>query len=237
MLSRKLGIFLISSSLITVLIILALVFPPPWLISILSSRICPDAVYFGKTNKRIITLTIDDSPDVNTTSKILDVLNKYQITATFFPISNNIQGQEKIIQIMVSEGHEIGNHLTKDEPSINLGKNFATELQKADKVLSDFTTINWLRPGGGWCNPEMVEIAQENNYKIALGSVWSYDTHINSAEFASWFILKNTRPGSIIVLHDIGDRGIRTIATLETIIPSLQAKGYQFVTLSELINN
>ena len=237
MLSRELGIFLISSSLITILIFLALLFPPPWLISILSSRICPDAVYFGKTNKRIIALTIDDSPDVNTTSKILDVLNKYQITATFFPISNNIQGQEAIIQRMVREGHEIGNHLTKDEPSINLGKNFATEFQKADKVLSDFTTINWLRPGGGWCNQEMVEIARKNNYKIALGSVWSYDTHINYSQFASWFILKNTRPGSIIVLHDIEDRGIRTIATLETIIPSLQAKGYQFVTLSELIDN
>ena len=237
MLSRKLGIFLISSSLITVLILLAFLFPPPWLISILSSRICPNAIYFGKTNKPIIALTIDDSPDVKTTSKILDVLNKYQITATFFPISNNIQGQEKIIQKMVREGHEIGNHLTKDEASIKLGDQFATELQKAHKILSDFTTINWLRPGGGWCNQQMVEIAQENNYKIALGSVWSYDTHINSSQFATWFILKNTRPGSIIILHDIGDRGIRTIATLETIIPTLQAKGYQFVTLSELINN
>ena len=138
---------------------------------------------------------------------------------------------------MIEEGHEIGNHLTEDEPSITLGDDFSLELQKAHNILSDFTTVTWLRPGGGWCNQEMAKIAAANNYQIALGSVWAYDTHINSSKFGSWFILKNTRPGSIIVLHDVGDRGIRTIATLEVIIPTLQGKGYKFVTLSEFSNN
>ncbi len=237
MLSDKLGIVLSSIGLFLTLGVLALLFPPRWLITVLSSRICPNAVYFSNTEKPLIALTIDDSPDHQTTNQILDVLQKYQIPVTFFPITNQIEGREEIIRRMVREGHEIGNHLTKDEPSIKLGDRFATELQKAHDILSEFTTVNWLRPGGGWCNQEMVEIAEQNNYKIALGSVWSYDTHINSANFARWFILKNTRPGSIIVLHDVGDRGIRTITTLEAIIPTLQAKGYQFVTLSDLVKN
>ncbi len=237
MLSHKLGIVLSSLALLTALGVLALLFPPRWLITILSSRICPDAVYFSDTEKPLIALTIDDSPDDNTTNKILDILQKYQIPVTFFPISSNLEGREAIIRRMVSEGHEIGNHLTEDEPSINLGDKFAAELQKAHDILSEFTTVNWLRPGSGWCNREMVKIAQQNNYKIALGSVWAYDTHIKYSNFARWFILKNTRPGAIIILHDVGDRGIRTITILEAIIPTLQAQGYQFVTLSELINN
>ena len=212
----------------------ALLFPPRWLINILDYNICPGAVYFRDIKQPLIALTIDDSPDDYTTNKILDILQKYDVSATFFPISNHIEGREAIIQRMVEEGHEIGNHLTKDEPSIILGKNFTPELHKAHNTLSRYSTVTWMRPGGGWCNQDMAEIAHKNDYQIALGSVWSYDTHINYAQFSSWFILQNTRPGSIIVLHDVGDRGIRTISTLETIIPILQAKGYQFVTLTEL---
>ena len=91
-----------------------------------------------------------------------------------------------------------------------------------------------MRPGGGFCNAAMIETAQKYNYQTALGSVWAYDTNIPSSDFASWFILTNTKPGSIIVLHDVGERGKRTVTTLKKIIPSLQQKGYKFVTLSEL---
>lgn len=237
MLFDKSRIILSILVLLTFLGALALLFPPHWLIKVLSTYICPSAVYFSNTEKPLIALTIDDSPDSLTTQQILDILQKYQISATFFPISNQIRGNEIIIQRMIAEGHEIGNHLTEDRPSINLGDKFTSELQKSHNILSEFTTVTWLRPGGGWCNQKMAKAAQQNNYKIALGSVWAYDTHINSAKFASWFILKNTRPGSIIVLHDVGDRGMRTVTTLETVIPTLQAQGYQFVTLSELISS
>lgn len=216
--------------------VFSLLFPSPWLIKLLSPFICPDAVYFVTTERPVIALTIDDSPDVNTTQQILDLLAQYQIVATFFPISDRISENKVIIERIVNEGHEIGNHLTKDEPSIKLGTNFETELVRAEQILSEFTTIKWLRPGGGWCNKAMVEVARKYNYQIALGSIWSYDTHIPSSSFASWFILANTKPGSIIVLHDGGERGIRTVNTLKKVIPKLKQKGYYFVNLSELQN-
>jgi peptidoglycan-N-acetylglucosamine deacetylase len=222
---------------LVLLIIFNLLFPQWWLIKLISPRICPNAVYFKVTEQPIIALTIDDSPDANTTPKILAVLAEYKVVATFFPIANKIAENQTIIEAIVRDGHEIGNHLTEDKPSIKLKEKFATELDKAERVLSHFTTIKWLRPGGGWCDQEMVEIAKKYNYQVALGSVWSYDTHIPSSRFASWFILANTKPGSIIVLHDVAQRGKRTITTLKKIIPELQKKGYRFVTLSELFGN
>ena len=235
LLLKQNGLFLIAFALL--FIIVNLLFPQHWFIKIIAPLICPDAVYFITTDKPLIALTIDDSPDAITTNKILDVLAQHKVVATFFPISNNIPENKIIIDRIVNEGHKIGNHLTKDEPSIKLGTNFETELDKAHQILSDFTEIKWLRPGNGWCNKAMVKTVRKYNYQIALGSVWSYDTHIPSSSFASWFILANTKPGSIIVLHDAGKRGARTVTTLKKIIPKLKQKGYRFVTLSELQNN
>lgn len=223
-------------SLILVIItcVINLLLPQPGLIKVLSPLICPDAVYFQDTNEPAIALTIDDSPDPQTTSQILAILAKYNVNATFFPISDRVQANHELTQAIVKAGHEIGNHLTRDEPSIKLGENFSTELDKAHQILSQYAPIKWLRPGGGWCNNSMVKTAQAYNYQVALGSVWSYDTHLVSSRFASWFILTNTKAGSIIVLHDGKKRGINTVKTLQTIIPWLQQKGYRFVTLSEL---
>lgn len=231
LLKRNMFFIIIFGSLFTIFILL---FPQHWFIKLISPMICPNAVFFVTTNEPIIALTIDDSPDLDTTEQILDILAQYKVVATFFPISDNIPQNKAIIDRIVNEGHEIGNHLTKDEPSIKLGANFEIKLNKAHQILSDFTEIKWLRPGNGWCNKAMVETVRKYNYQIALGSVWSYDTHIHSAWFASWFILANTKPGSIIVLHDVGQRGLRTVTTLKKVMPKLKQKGYRFVTLSNL---
>ena len=233
--TQKIIIFILIVAFFLCLTIYSLLFPQRWLITFLAPFICPNAVYFQATDKPIIALTIDDSPDTNTTSAILNVLNQYQTIATFFPLSEAAAQQPRLIQAMVDQGHEIGNHLTRDEPSIKLKEQFEPELKQAQQTLSQFTTVKWLRPGNGWCNQKMVTVAQKYGYQIALGSVWSYDTHIPSTRFASWFILNNVQPGAIIVLHDGGQRGVRTAKILNQIIPQLQQKGYRFVTLSNLI--
>jgi peptidoglycan-N-acetylglucosamine deacetylase len=237
MLLTKQSSYLLLIILIILAIGLNLLFPQRWLINLLSPGICPHAVYFKTTEEPIIALTIDDSPDANTTKDILAVLAEYQIVATFFPIANKVANERAIMEAIIGDKHEIGNHLTEDEPSIKLKENFAIELNQAHQILSAFTTVKWFRPGGGWCDRSMVKIAKRYNYQIALGSVWSYDTHIPSSRFASWFILTNTKPGSIIVLHDVAQRGTRTIATLKKVLPELQKKGYRFVTLSEMFVN
>lgn len=223
---------------------------PRWAIDRLATLICPGAIFYLPTDQPIVALTIDDGPDdlrtgdANTTDRILKVLAKYEAKATFFLISSRISKQNQaLITQMVNQGHELGNHLTVDEPSISLSlSEFQAALLTAEQDITlatanSNTSLEWMRPGSGRCNPEMAQIAQQQGYKIALGSLWPYDTSLPSSTFAAQQILANVQPGSIIVLHDYGpngDWGARTVKTLNRILPKLRQKGYRVVTLTEL---
>jgi len=67
------------------------------------------------------------------------------------------------------------------------------------------------------------------------GSVYPYDAHIPSPAFASAYILSNSRAGAVVVLHEGGTRGPRTVRTLDWVLPVLKARGFRFVTLSDLV--
>ncbi len=240
---RKKQLIVIITAFFAFCSIKILLAPSPVIIRGLSGFICPEVKYFFEVDRPLVALTIDDSPDDNrefphSTLGILDVLAQYQAKATFFIITDKAQKFPQLLTSMVEQGHELGNHLTKDESSIRLGDRFEGEFVKAHNFLSQFAEVRWFRPGHGLCNNSMTKIIDKYNYQIALGSVWPYDTSINSDDFASWYIKRNIRPGSIIVLHDSGGdndiRGKNTIETLRKIIPSLQQQGYRFVTLSEL---
>ena len=77
-------------------------------------------VYFVPTETRAIALTIDDGVDPETTPLILEVLKAHNSTATFFLVSNSIEGNEYLIQQILAEGHEIGHHMTQDEVTVAL---------------------------------------------------------------------------------------------------------------------
>ena len=230
------AIVLVSFLLALLGLILILFFQPNFIFDLVNSTI-PEVAYFCKSNKPIIALTIDDTPDADTTTLILNVLKQNKIKATFFLISSQILGNEKIVEAIVSDGHELGNHMTEDKPSIKLSpKEFEEDLLKAHSIISRFSETKWMRPASGWYNTKMVKIAKKHNYRIALGSIFPYDTHIRSSWFAINHILFNARLGSIIVLHDGNSRGHRTVKTLAKILPILLARGYQFATLSQLFS-
>lgn len=226
--------FLILSSSALLSLIAVLFFQPRYLLSI-ATFLFPGVVYFAETDKQLIALTIDDSPDPITTPKILEVLRRYRAYATFFIISNKVKGNEALVERMVSYGHELGNHLTEDKPSIKLSQQeFESELLEAHNILSRFGEIQWLRPASGWYNAAMVKTAHTHSYQVVLGSIFPFDTHIPSSRFAAEYIMFHASPGSIVVLHDNGLWGERTALTLEKILPELSKKSYRIVTLSEL---
>ena len=180
-------------------------------------------------------MTIDDGPDEETTPLILDVLGRHGAAATLFVITDRIAGNEELLTRAIAAGHELGNHMTRDEPSHRLSISaFSTELQRADAKLSRFDDVRWFRPGGGWFNTEMVEAARRVGYGTALGSVYPFDTMLPSPRFAVWYVRTQVRAGSVIVLHDGGARGRRTAAALEQILPALGQQGFSVVTLSAL---
>ncbi|MEE9216783.1 MAG: chitin deacetylase family protein [Anaerolineales bacterium] len=193
--------------------------------------------YSVQTEEPVVALTIDDGPDASTTPAILDLLHEYGAAATFFVITERIPGNEQLLERMIEEGHELGNHMTNEEPSIRLGREgFAADLGAADSTLSQFDEIRWVRPGSGWFTANMIDTVESLGYRMALGSVYPFDHLIPSSWFASEFILWRIRPGDVIVLHDHRWRGERTADTLNRVLPELIDRGYRIVTLSELVD-
>jgi len=218
-----------------ILVIFSLVWiQPVWLISSLQES-SPEVLYAVKTNEPVIALTIDDGPDAFSSPLILDILKKYNAKATFFLISEHIPGNEDVINRMVSEGHELGNHMTTDEPSIRLSiSDFEQRMLEADDLLSQYSEIQWIRPGSGWYNEDMLSVIKDHGYQCALGSIYPYDPQLGSAWLSSKYVLWKAAPGEIIVLHDYQNRGMRTVRALENILPKLEQRGYRIVTLSEI---
>ncbi len=199
------------------------------------SKSFPGAVYYIDTDEKFLALTIDDGPDSSTTPAILATLAKYDAKATFFLITSHIENNSKIVTEIVENGHEIGNHMTRDEPSYKLSRSdFLRKFNKADSVLSQYADVRWFRPGSGFYSKKMIEYINSRGYRCVLGSVYPVDTVIRSSSFASFYVSLNAKPGSIIILHDRGARGARTVETLQTILPILTKRVYRFVTLSDL---
>ena len=224
---------------VAALIVLAIALwtAPRWLVPRIAAR-SPRCLYAVPTSQRLVALTLDDGPDAAHTRQILDVLHAHDAHATFFLISSRVAGNEALVGAAVAEGHELGNHLTRDEASIRLSRQaFAAAVAEAGRVLGEFATVRWLRPASGIYDEPMLDTIERAGYRCALGSVYPYDPHVPSAWFAAAYVLANARPGAVIVLHEGGVRGARTIEVLRRVLPVLRERGYRVVTLSELVRH
>jgi len=195
----------------------------------------PRVLYSIVISQRVVALTIDDAPDAATTPDLLAVLERHGARATFFVIADRIPGNESLLERIVAGGHEIGNHMTRDEPSIELSRDeFERELLRAGAMLAPFGGTRWFRPGSGYYDDVMLDILDRHGYRCALGSVYPIDAQIPWSAPAAGWIRWRTKPGAVIILHDGGKRGRRTAKTLSKVLPRLSKKGYRVVTLSEL---
>jgi peptidoglycan/xylan/chitin deacetylase (PgdA/CDA1 family) len=207
---------------------------PLWLIDRLASR-HPGCLFRAVTAEPVVALTIDDGPDPASTRSILAELRRYQARATFFLIAERVVGREALVREIVRDGHEVGNHFTRDRPSIRLPPDsFEADLLRARRVLAPFGGTGWARPASGWYSPGMVATMRRHGYRCALGSVYPYDASVPSTVFAAAFILENAHPGAVLVLHDGGARGRRTAVVLRRVLPELRRRGYRVVGLSDL---
>jgi peptidoglycan/xylan/chitin deacetylase (PgdA/CDA1 family) len=208
---------------------------PSWLIDRLA-RWYPGCLYQVPTQERLVGLTIDDGPDPASTPLILDQLRRHDARATFFLITGRLQGQGPLMRRLTAEGHELGNHFTRDRPSILLSpRAFEADLLRAHRELVRWGRPLWARPGSGWYSQAMIGVMQRHGYRCALGSVYPFDATIPSVAWATRHVLWNVRPGAIVVLHDGGNRGLRTARVLGEVLPELRRRGYRVVSLRELV--
>ncbi len=196
----------------------------------------PRVLYAVDTDQPVVALTLDDGPDPRTTPALLALLERYHAKATFFVIAERAASQPELVADIVAAGHELGNHMTRDEPSIDLPPDqFERELLEADRILSRYAPVHWFRPGSGWYDDWMLDIVARHDYRTVLGTVYPLDAHLPWPWFAERFVLWRAQPGAIIILHDHGKRGARTLRTLSAVLPELRRRGLRVVTVSELI--
>jgi len=184
---------------------------------------------------KAVGLTFDDGPHPAVTPAILKVLRLHDARGTFFLLGGRIPEREWIVHQIVDEGHEIGNHLLTDVPSIRLAPTeFERQLLETHRLLSRFAPVRWFRPGSAWFNCVMLDQLRRHGYRCVLGSVYAFDAQVPIVAYVARHILCNVRPGAIIVLHEGTAERIRTAAVLRRVLPELNSRGYKVATLSEL---
>lgn len=189
-------------------------------------------------SKKQIALTFDDGPHPYRTPQILDILDKYNIKATFFLIGKNVEYYPEVVHREINSGHEIGNHTYShaqlNKLQVDEIKEELSSFENALSKVSDYQS-SIIRPPCGCYSEALCTAANESNYKIILWSIDTKDWAHTPVDTISENILKKVKSGDIILMHDYIAGDSPTPKVLEIIIPKLLSEGYEFVTVSELI--
>ncbi|CRK82064.1 sporulation polysaccharide deacetylase PdaB [Neobacillus massiliamazoniensis] len=193
------------------------------------------------TQKKVIALTFDDGPNPVYTPQILALLRQYEATATFFSIGYQMERYPQIVRRVVQEGHELGNHSMTHSYEDRVGfERMRSELIRADKVIQKYqqNKPKLFRPPGGYIDNLLLQESIQNGYKVVLWSTNqdTKDWSLPGAQVIADHVIRHARSGDIVLLHDGGGDRKQTIEALKTILPVLKQQGYQFVSVSELLN-
>jgi peptidoglycan-N-acetylglucosamine deacetylase len=193
-------------------------------------------VYLPKQDK-IIALTFDDGPWPVSTKQILDILKKENVKATFFVVGRPLKNYPQVAQQVVAQGHAIGNHTWHHLYQKLDAKTSAREIEDTTNLIYKTTGVktSLFRPPGGLLNNGVVDYAKQKKYFIALWSADSTDYNRPSVGTLVHKVIKNARPGGMILMHDGGGDRSTTVKALPIMITQLRNRGYKFVTVPELL--
>jgi peptidoglycan/xylan/chitin deacetylase (PgdA/CDA1 family) len=185
---------------------------------------------------KVIALTFDDGPSDDATGMVLDLLEKYDITASFFLIGDNItEEREDIVRRAAEMGCEIDNHSKTHSYMTHFTVDEITaEMDYTSEKIEEITGI---KPK--FFRPPYISVNMDMFDNIDLPFIAGYgcddwDTSV-TAEDRAEKVLEQAKDGAIILMHD-AQGNVQTVEALETIIPELKEQGYEFVTVSELFH-
>lgn len=196
--------------------------------------------YSGDTNEKLVALTFDDGPHKYRTPEILDILDKYNVKATFFVVGAMAHEYKDIIKREINSGHEIGNHTYNHSKMRKLSyEGLIKELEATENELFEIAEYRpkLFRPPEGYYSDQIAKAVGKIDYNIILWNIDTLDWAHNEVDKICSCVKEGIKPGSIILFHDYVVGKSPTCPALEAIIPELLSQGYKFVTVSELINN
>ena len=183
-----------------------------------------------------IALTFDDGPHVTLTPKLLDILKEKGVKATFFVLGECVAANPAVLQRAAAEGHEIGNHSWDHKSFLKGGgSGVASEINQTNAAIESATgrKPTLVRPPYGATNATITKrLNEEFGLKVIMWDVDPLDWKVRSSAHVKAEILKSAKAGSIVLSHDIHPT---TVGAMAETIDALKEKGYQFVTVSELV--
>lgn len=185
-------------------------------------------------SKPMVALTFDDGPS-KTTTKILDILEQYDARATFCVVGYLLDDYADTLRRAVSQGSEIASHTWSHKSLTSLSdgdiKKDLTRVNDAVREITGVTPV-FVRPPYGSYNTRVKTVAGSMDMSLAYWSIDPRDWETRNAQSTYNAVMRDVKDGSIILCHDSQPS---TGTAMEKIIPELIARGYQLVTLSELI--
>lgn len=220
------------SMILTFLLLLFLITPP---IQAAPSQFITKA----NTSEKVVALTFDDGSDGTNFNRILSILAKHNIKATFFLTGAGATDHPQSIRDAVNMGHDIGNHSYSHPYFTQISiVEMVNQLTKTDQIIRNLTGVStkpFFRAPYGATNQTVLQTVGNAGYTYTLHwNIDSIDWTGNLAQDISNRVLKNIVPGTIILMHT-GAGASGTPPALEIIIPALKKLGYRFVTLSDLL--
>jgi polysaccharide deacetylase family sporulation protein PdaB len=198
----------------------------------------PAAIYSVQTDKKVIALTFDISWGDVRTEPILKVLEEKGVKkASFFLSSPWAKTHPQIVDKIVKGGYEIGSHGHKHVNYSSLtDEEIRTQIRTAHQILSDVTgkTPKLIRLPNGDFDKRVLRIANELNYTVIQWDTDSMDWMNKGVDTIINRVVTKAHPGDIVLMH-ASDSCKQTHEALPIIIDQLRAKGYEFVTVSELL--
>ncbi|HEV2022546.1 MAG TPA: polysaccharide deacetylase family protein [Terriglobales bacterium] len=211
--------------------------------------VSPSSQLFGKTfvaagaGSRQLALTFDDGPNDPHTLRLLEVLAKHGVKATFFMIGRFVRERPEIARAVAQAGHVIGNHTyTHSNLFFASGAQLARELDTCERALTDAVGEHskLFRPPWGLRRPGTLRAAARRGLTTVMWSVPGNDWKLPTPEAIEGRVARHVRGGDVILLHDGGhwhmgvDRA-PTVAATEQLISRYQADGFRFITIPELM--
>jgi peptidoglycan-N-acetylglucosamine deacetylase len=202
-----------------------------------ASRLIPgDVLFYVDTAAPVFALTFDDGPSPACTPGLLEVLARHRAHATFFLIGERARAHPHLVAAIVAGGHEIADHLMRDERSALLpDAEFRSELAETAELLRPYGPVRFFRPGAGWFTPRMLRSAAALGLRAVLGTLVAADRDEPGDDRIARRLLAGIRPGTIAVLHE-GTPGRRAVvATTDRLLSALADRGLTSVTVTELV--
>lgn len=192
------------------------------------------STFCNKINKEVV-LTFDDGPDSKLTPQVIEILEKYGISALFFTVGDSCIKHPDLVKQLLEQGHLIGNHTQNHKLFFAMlsRKKIAQEIDEFSETLTSITqtSTTLFRPPVGYMNPSIAAVLKQKKLKLISWNLRSFDTLLSEKKLLKRLV-KKTKPSSIVLMHD---NLPQTAQILETYIQTCLSNGIIFANKTSLL--